>query len=109
MNASQISDRLSAMREQRFSAARSRLPSRFSALLTTLLVLIIAQPFLAGHQLAAILMNIFISGVLVAGVYAISQKRRDLFVGCFFALPALLGRWFSHFVEHPFLFIASSI
>jgi hypothetical protein len=109
MNASQISARLSAMSVQRFSSARSRLPGRFSALLATLLVLVVVQPFLEGHRLASYLLNIFVSGILLAGVYAVSQKKRDLFVACILAIPALLSRWVSYITTQPVIFFASAI
>ena len=74
-----------------------------------MLLLFVVQPFFEGHWLATSLLNIFMSGILLASVYAISNTKRDLFVACILAFPALLGRWFSHVASHPLIFFASSV
>src|SRR5262245_11670077 len=109
MNASQSSDRLSVMSGQRFASAHPLLPGRFSGLLVAMLLLFVVQPFFEGHWLATSLLNIFMSGILLAGVYAVSEKKRNLLVACVLAFPALLGRWVSHFFPHPVIFLASAV
>lgn len=91
------------------SSMRARLPGRFSILLATMLLLFVVQPFFEGHWLALILLNIFVSGVLLSGIYAVSQKKRDLFVACFLALPALVGRWLLLFTTHQVIFFVSTV
>jgi ion channel len=109
MDAPQILDPPSATHSPRFSSARARLPSRFSALLATMLGLVVLQPLLEGHWLATLLLNLLVSGMLLAGVYAVSQNKRDLLIACILAIPALLSRWLAYFNEPPGLWFVSAM
>ena len=109
MDTPQNSGQPATIARRHFSSMRARLPGRFSALLVAMLLLCIVQPFFEGHWLALILLNIFVSGIMLSGIYAVSQKKRDLFVACFLALPALVGRWLLLFTTHQVIFLVSTV
>ena len=109
MNTPQSSGQPSTIARQHFSSIRARLPGRFSALLAAMLLLFVVQPFFEEHWLALTLLNIFVSGIMLSSIYAVSQKKRDLLIACILALPALIGRWFSLFTADRGIFFVSTV
>ena len=93
---------------QPFLSRRTRLPGRFSVLLAAMLLLFIVQPFFEGHWLALTLLNIFVSGIMVSGIYAVSQKKRDLLIASLLGMPALVGRWLLLITPHQAIFFIES-
>jgi voltage-gated potassium channel len=69
---------------------------RFQALLATMLLLMIALPAFSGNEEPSPLAGILLSGLLVAGVYAVSRRRRVLIGALALALPALAFEWISY-------------
>jgi hypothetical protein len=76
---------------------------RFLFLLISLLLIFVLQPFFEGLIGISLLMDIFITVVLISGVYAISQKRSIFMVSLILAILTVLTRWPSHFVNSPLL------
>jgi hypothetical protein len=83
---------------------RVRPPGRFSILLIAMLLLFVVQPFFEGHWLALALLNIFVSGIILSGIYAVSQKRQNLLIASILALPAMVARWLSLFTSQRIIF-----
>jgi hypothetical protein len=69
-----------------------------------MLLLFVVQPFFESHWLALTILNIFVSGIMLSGIYAVSQRRRDLIIASTLALPALVGRWLSLITPHQAIF-----
>jgi len=74
---------------------------RFLFLLISLLILFVLSPFLEGFIGMRLLMNAFVTFILISGVYAVSEKKSVFIVASAFALPAFAGGWSVHFMESP--------
>ena len=76
---------------------------RFLFLLLTFVSLFAVRPFLEGYAGINLLMDLFVSGVLISGMYAVSQKRSTFITGLIIGLPALAIQWVTYFVKTPVL------
>lgn len=61
--------------------------------------MILVTPLVQGFVGIHIVWNIFITGILVSGVYAISEKRRQIYIASVLALPMLVSMWSGYFGE----------
>lgn len=80
---------------------------RFATLLATLLGLLAIAPVLAEQTSTLPAVRLAFSGVLIAGVYAVSGNRRVLRVGLGLALPALAVSWVTYAVGGLALHVAT--
>lgn len=78
---------------------------RFLFLLISLLLLFILRPFLEDLIGAGLLMDIFVSAILLSGIYAASEKKHVFYVSLIIALPALVAHWARYFVKVPSSFL----
>lgn len=76
---------------------------RFLFLLLTFVSLFAIRPFLEGYAGINFLMDLFVSAVLVSGMYAVSQKRSTFITGLVIGLPALAIQWAAYFLKTPVL------
>lgn len=67
--------------------------SRLRYLTISLVLLLLLLPFLEGGKTGPILYSILVSITFAAGIYALSQKRRDVVVGLAFGLPWFVLSW----------------
>jgi voltage-gated potassium channel len=67
--------------------------NRFRVLLTFLILMLLVSPFFEEEELAIGIIRILLSLALVAAVYAVSKRRRDLVIGGIIAAPSVIGRW----------------
>jgi hypothetical protein len=79
---------------------------RFLFLLVSIVLLIAVTPLMKDFIGLRILMNIFITAVLVSGTYALSEKKVHALIAGLLAIPMLLSTWSGHFVEIPGLILA---
>ena len=82
---------------------------RFLFLLICLVSLFVLRPFLEGSIGVRLLMDIFITFLLISGACAISQKRTTFIVGLILAIPALLIQWASHMLPFSFLEVLAGL
>jgi voltage-gated potassium channel len=76
---------------------------RFLFLLISILCLLIFTPLLQGFFGIHILMNTFITAILIFGTYAASRKTYITITAASLALPMVVSIWISHFVDTHFL------
>jgi hypothetical protein len=76
---------------------------RFLFLLISIVCLLILAPIFRGLVGIRILMNAFITAILISGVYAASKKIYITITAASLALPMLVSIWISHFVDMPIL------
>ncbi len=76
---------------------------RFLFLLISILCLLIFTPVLQGFFGICILMNTFITAILIFGTYAASRKAYITITAASLALPMVVSIWIIHFVNMPFL------
>ena len=76
---------------------------RFLFLLISILCLLIFTPIFQGIFGVRILMNAFITAILIFGTYAASKKIYVTITASSLAMPMLTLTWINHFVDMPFL------
>ncbi len=76
---------------------------RFLYLLISILCLLIFTPVFQGFVGIRILMNVFITAILISGTYAASKKIYITITAASLALPMLVSIWISHFADMPLL------
>ena len=62
---------------------------RFVILLFLLLALILITPLVEGFVKLHIIWNIFLTGIFVSAVYAVSEQKRRAYMASLLALPML--------------------
>jgi len=77
--------------------------NRFLFLLVAILSFLILNPLLNNFFRISVLLDIFLTIVFVASIYAVSQKRHHLVIGTLLLLPLLLTTWTKHLVQSPVL------
>jgi len=74
---------------------------RFLFLLFTLMLLFVLHPLTQAWVQFSVIMDIFISAVLLSAIYAVGESKRTLIIGLFTALPAFLSHWINWFLKIP--------
>jgi len=82
---------------------------RFFSLLVSLLLLFTLRPFMEGLINISLLMDVFITFILISGIYAASEKKEVLIVALAFAVPAFAGSWSLLFMESSSLQIMTKV
>jgi Ion channel len=67
--------------------------NRFRVLLCFLILMLLMAPFFEGERFAIGVIRVLLSAALVAAVYGVSARRRDLIIGGIIATPSVIGRW----------------
>ena len=83
--------------------------NRFGFLLTAIVMFLIVRPFVDGFVRISFLMDIFISAVLLSGIYAVSEDRVSLVFALVTGLPALLANWLFQIFKIPSLIFIHQI
>jgi hypothetical protein len=87
---------------------------RFSTvqLLIALAVLLTSAPFVEELEGGYLILSILFSLVLLAGVFAVANRKRSLAIALVLAVPALTARWINHFrpdLVHPAVFLVCAL
>jgi hypothetical protein len=87
---------------------------RFSTvqLLVALVVLLICAPFLEELEGGHLILSVLFSLVLLAAVFAVSDRKRTLVIAVVLAVPAITARWISQFrpdLVHPAVFLVCAL
>lgn len=83
---------------------------RFFILFISLLALIIVTPLVQGLVGIEMVWNIFLTGILLSRVHAVSEKRQSVHIASLLALPMLVYFWSPYFVEsNLYVVIAGSL
>jgi len=67
--------------------------------------MLLVSPLFEDERFAISIIRILLSLALVAAVYAISQKRRDLILGGIIAAPSVIGRWMPAYETSVLVFV----
>src|SRR5881275_1407569 len=94
-----MNDRTAEAKEPLKSAPRRLTFHRFSAveLLVALALLFFFFPFVEEVKGGDIIVSILLSLVLLSAVLAVADRKRLLAIAIVLAIPAIAGRWISHF------------
>ena len=87
---------------------------RFSTvqLLIALAVLLVCAPFVEELEGGRLILSALFSLVLLAAVFAVANRKRPLVIALILAVPAITGRWISHFrpeLVHPAVFLVCAL
>ena len=83
--------------------------SRFIFLTISISLTIGLRPFLEGKIGQEVLMDMFITLVLVSGLYAASENKSFFHVGLLMAVPSLVAHWLNYVVDLSFLALVGKI
>lgn len=72
---------------------------RFLFLLISIVLMFVLRPFFGDLVGMSLLMNIFLSVILISGIYAVSQKKGVFIVALVIALLTLVAQWSTYFVK----------
>lgn len=75
--------------------------NRFSFLLISIVLFIILRPFVEDLVGISFVMEIFVSAILLSGIYAVSEDRISLLFALLTGLPALLTNWSFQLLKIP--------
>ena len=82
---------------------------RFHFLLISIILWFVLRPFLEGLGHVSVLVDLFVTLILLSGVFALIQNRGVFIFGMVFALFTLLTRWTLHFLNISSLDVVSQI
>jgi hypothetical protein len=82
---------------------------RFVILLVLLLALILITPLVEGFVKLHIIWNIFLTGIFVSAVYAVSEQKRRAYIASLLALPMLVSVWSGYFVQSNSVVIVGTL
>ena len=82
---------------------------RFLFLLILLLTLIVVVPFIGDYSGLRIVVDISATGVFIAAMYAISEKKHQLIIALFLVVPTILTLWMNYFTSGKWALAASEI
>ena len=87
---------------------------RFSTvqLLIALAVLLNGAPFVEEIEGGHLILSVLFSLVLIAGVFAVADRKRTLVIALVLAVPAITARWINHFrpnLVHPAVFLVCAL
>jgi hypothetical protein len=82
---------------------------RFHFLAISITLTLGLRPFLEGPIGIEVLMDIFVTLILISGLYAASQSKRLFRIGLLIAFPAFVAHWLSYFLELPFAALVGEI
>lgn len=72
---------------------------RFMFLLVSITLMLALRPFLEGLVGVTLLMDVFMTLIVLSGVYAVRQNNLLFSISMVFALPALGAHWMRYFVD----------
>lgn len=88
---------------------RSCFRGRFLFLLISILLLLILSPLLDSFIGLRFLLDIFMTIILMSGVYAVSQKKIYMLITAALAIPLLASLWSDYFIKIPYFQLTGQI
>jgi hypothetical protein len=83
------------------SVMGEKMGGRFFSLLISIVLFFVVVPFLEGFVGLRMLLDVFLSLMLLSGIYAASRSRHAVLLSVLLSLPMFLSIWISHFVILP--------
>ena len=83
--------------------------NRFILLLAAILGLIIGKPLLAGFFKYRFIPDVLLTIIFVATIYALSQKRRHIYIGAGLVLPMFAATWSYYWLQNLNIVIIGQI
>lgn len=83
--------------------------NRFSFLLVSIVLFMILRPFVEDLVRLSFVMEIFVTAILLSGIYAVSEDRVTLVLALLTGLPALFTNWSFQLLKTPSLLLIHHI
>ena len=96
-------------KESHIPVSQDRFQGRFLYLLILILAMIIIDPLVANFLQLRIITDVFVTAIFITAAYAISKRKRDVFVAVLLLLPMLASLWSEYFVNIPSLQIVGNL
>jgi voltage-gated potassium channel Kch len=87
------------------NAPKDRPSWRFAYLLGSLFLLILLHPLLAGYRWGPVLLDLFLSLVVVASAYAVSRTAATRMIFSLLMVPVLTTRWLLYLIPTDTIFL----
>ena len=82
---------------------------RFFLLLILLLAMLMGVPFIGDDSGLRFVVDIFVSGIFIAAMYAISDKKYNVLLALFLIIPMLVDMWADYFTSADRTLVVSQI
>ncbi len=82
---------------------------RFGFLFISILLMFTLRPFMEGYIGLQVLLAIFMSAIVISVIYAVSEQKRALMIVLAIAIPTLIIKWLSYFVQITAIHLASDV
>ena len=82
---------------------------RFLILLVLILFMIVGTPFLDDFFPIMVFMDVLLTAIFIAIIFAIRSKRSHLIIASFLALPLVISTWSYYFVEFPHISLLTRV
>ena len=96
-------------KESHIPVSQDRFQGRFLYLLILILAMIIIDPLVANFLQLRIITDVFVTAIFITAAYAISKRKRDVFVAVLLLVPMLASLWSEYFVNIPSLLIVGNV
>jgi hypothetical protein len=74
-----------------------------------LLALLVVVPFIGDYSRFRFVVDIVVTGIFIAAMYAISDKKHSLFLALFLLIPMMVDMWADYFTKTDGIFVISQI
>ena len=82
---------------------------RFFFLLILLLIFLVVVPFMGDYSGFRFVVDITITGIFIAAMYAISSKRHHVIFAFFLIIPMVVALWIDYFITATWAFAIAEI
>jgi len=82
---------------------------RFLFLLLSMVLMFILRPFLEAYVGISLLMEIFMTVILISGIYAVSEKKGTFYTAIIIVMLAVILRWLNHVLNLPSLTLVENM
>ncbi len=89
--------------------ARRNQPGRYTLLLFSILLLLIAQPIMPTHKIAQAIVTAMMSLMLLSALYALNVSQTYFRIGISLMAPAFVLRWILQFHRSPQLEVVAAV
>jgi hypothetical protein len=97
------------VKQTSFPFARHHSRRGFLVLLIFVIALLVIGPLFEEFTKIKMLIDIFWSAILIAAIYAVSQKKHHIVIATLLAVPMIASIWSRYFIHHPALHIVGGI
>ena len=97
------------MRERLRIPLTNIIVGRFGFLLVSILFMCLLRPFVEGYIGLQALLALFMSAIVLSVIYAVSEQKRVFVIGLAIAIPTLIIKWSTFFVNISAVHLAADV